>query len=199
MSRSVSADRWAVVGGAAAFVDVLYSPGADLIAMGNTLVTGVIERDRSDGRIAGQVAIANRVFEGFVDGLGEIYRGHYASFGRPEVVGSKTVWDSALYFGFNTLLFRHGLSGDARFLSRIQPELRTLQALQARVQGRFRSGQVHSVVPTGPATVEWGHIDWLMSAYFGAESQPDEDGVLRHLRSVLSSLERVGRCIEGAA
>lgn len=198
VTRSFHPNRSAIVGGAAAFVDVLYSPGADLIALGNTLLTGLIERDRTGGRLPGACAIANRVFEGFVEGLAEIYRGQYGNFGAPEVVATKVVWDSTIYFGFNTLLFRHGLSGDARFLARIQPELLTLKALQARVQGRFRRGDPAPLFPTGDATVEWGHIDWLMSAYYGAEEQPDEAGVIDHLRSMLASLEQIGRRIEGA-
>ena len=197
VTRSFHAERWATVGGAAAFVDVLYSPGADLIALGNTLLTGLVERDHAGGRLPGACAVANRIFEGFVEGLAEVYRGQYRSFGVPEVVATKAVWDSTLYFGFNTLLFRHGLSGDARFLARIQPELLTLRSLQARVQGRFRRGDAAPLFPAGNATVEWGRIDWLMSAYYGAEKQPDEAGVIRHLRSTLASLEEVGRRIEG--
>ena len=199
VTRSFHPNRSATVGGAAAFVDVLYSPGADLIALGNTLLTELIERDRAGGRLPGACAIANRVFEGFVEGLAEIYRGQYRNFGAPEVIATKAVWDSALYFGFNTLLFRHGLSGDARFLARIQPELLTLKTLQARVQGRFRRGDPVPLLPTGDATVEWGHIDWLMSAYYGAAEQTDEAGVIHHLRSMLTSLEQVGRRIEGVA
>ncbi len=197
--KCFSGDRWAVVGQSAAFVDVLYSPGADLIALGNTLVSDLVERDLDDGRIAGRCAIADRVFQGLAEGFAEIYRGHYANFGTREVVGTKVLWDSALYFGFNTMLFRHGLSGDPAFLSRIQPELLTVRSLQARIQGRLRRGDIVPMVPGGDATVEWGSVEWMMDAYRGAEAQPDEEHVLRQLRAVLSTLERVGRRIEGNA
>jgi len=190
--------RWAVVGQAAGFVDVLYSPGVDLIALGNTLLTELVAHDLEEGRTAG-CAIANRVFQGFVDGLAEIYRDQYGNFGSSDVVGTKVVWDSAVYFGFNTLLFRHHLSGDARFLSHIKPELLTLKSLQARVQGRFRRAKITPLVPGGDATVEWGAVEWMMDAYFGAREQPDERGVVQHLRRVLDSLEEVARRIEGVA
>src|SRR5208283_1932200 len=39
-----SADRWACVGEAAAFLDPFYSPGSDFIAMGNTMATRLIGR-----------------------------------------------------------------------------------------------------------------------------------------------------------
>jgi flavin-dependent dehydrogenase len=190
--------RWAAVGQAAGFVDVLYSPGADLIALGNTLLTDLVARDLESGRPAG-CAIANQVFQGFVDGLAEIYRDQYLNFGSAEVLGTKVVWDSAVYFGFNTLLFRHHLSGDARFLSRIQPELLTLRSLQARVQGRLRRADITPLLPGGDATVEWGGVDWMMDAYFGAREQPDDQGVVTQLRRVLDSLEDVAKRIEGVA
>ena len=193
-----SGDRWAVVGQSAAFVDVLYSPGADLIALGNTLVVDLIERGLETGSLEGRCAIASRVFAGFAEGLADIYRGQYANFGSPELVGTKVVWDSALYFGFNTLLFRHGLFGDSRFLSNIGRELLTLKTLQARVQGRMRRGEITPLLPGGSSTVEWGEVEWMMDAYFGAKEQPDERAVLAHLRKVLASLEQVARRIEGA-
>lgn len=193
-----SDERWAVIGQAAAFVDVLYSPGTDLIALGNTLVTDLVERDLATGRPSGSAA-ANRIFHGFAEGLAEIYRGQYANFGRSDVVGTKVLWDSALYFGFNAMLFRHGLSTDARFLSRIKPELLTLRALQGRIQARFRRGEIVPLVPSGNATVEWGSFDWMMDAYYGAERQSDDARVVAQLRSVLASLERIGRRIEGTA
>lgn len=192
-----SSDRWAVVGQAAAFTDVLYSPGADLIALGNTLLVDLIDHDMKGGRLSGRCVVANRVFGGFAEGLAEIYRGQYANFGTPEVVGTKVLWDSALYFGFNTMLFRHGLSGDARFLASIQPELLSLRSLQARIQGRLRSGDVTPLVPGGSATVEWGTVQWVMDAYYGAEAQRDPTHVVTQLRSVLSTLERIGRKVEG--
>ncbi|HSH75320.1 MAG TPA: FAD-dependent oxidoreductase [Longimicrobiales bacterium] len=191
--------RWAVVGQAAGFVDVLYSPGADLVALGNTLLTDLIANDVGTRGGARGYAIANRIFQGFVDGLAEIYSDQYGNFGTPEVVGTKMVWDSAVYFGFNTLLFRHGLSADARFLSTIQPELLTLRSLQRRVQGRLRRGEIQPLLPGGDATVEWGSIDWLMDAYYGAEAQPDQNGVVAHLRGVLDALEGVAKRIEGVA
>ena len=199
VTRSFSDERWAVVGGSASFVDVLYSPGADLIALGNTLLTDIVRRDRETGRVAGPCAVANRVFEGFADGLAEIYRGQYPNFGSPEIVGTKAVWDSALYFGFNTLLFRHGLSCDARFLSSIQPEILALKTVQSRVQSRFRSGRIRPLLPGGDATLEWGEVEWMMEAYYGAREQPDERAVAGHLRRVVSSLERVARHIEGGS
>lgn len=192
------AERWGAVGQCAGFVDVLYSPGADLLALGNTLLVDLIVRELEGRRVDGACAVANKIFGGFADGLAEIYRGQYPNFGHAEVIGTKTLWDSALYFGFNTMLFRHGLMGDVRFLSSIRPELLALRALQARVQARFRTGRVRPLIPAGRATVEWGGVDWMMDAYLGALRQPSERAVVEQLRRVLASLEQVSRQLEKA-
>ncbi len=192
-----SAERWAVVGQAAAAIDVLYSSGADLIALGNTLLVDIIERDLEGGRIAGRCAVAERVFAGFAEGFAEIYRGQYRHFGSPAYVATKVTWDSALYFGFHTLLFRHGLFGDPAFLAEIRPEVRAVQNVQARVQGRLRQGDFQPLVDVGSGTVEWGAIEWLMESYFTAKQQPDRRAVLTVLRATLARLERLARQVEG--
>ena len=196
-STCFSDKRWAVVGGAAALVDVLYSPGADLIAVGNSLVTDLVERELDTGSVRGHCAVAERVFGGFADGLAELYRGQYQHFDNAGQVASKVVWDSALYFGFHALLFRHGLFGDPRFLAEIRPELVAVQSLQARVQGRMRSGDIKPLFELGDSPVEWGGIDWLMENYYGAEAQPDQRAVLQQLRRGMSALERMARSFEG--
>ncbi|NIQ53586.1 MAG: halogenase, partial [Gammaproteobacteria bacterium] len=155
--------RTAVIGQAAAAVDVLYSPGGDLIAVGNTLLADLIERDLAGERIAGRCAVADRVFGGFADGLADVYRGQYRHFGSPSFVATKVTWDSALYFGYHTLLFRHGLFGDPDFLTAVAPEVRAVQGLQARVQGRLRDGNFVPLVDASAGAVEWGAIDWLMA------------------------------------
>jgi 2-polyprenyl-6-methoxyphenol hydroxylase-like FAD-dependent oxidoreductase len=192
-----SPDHWAVVGQAAAAIDVLYSSGADLIALGNTLLADIIERDLESGRIAGRCAVAERVFAGFAEGFAEIYRGQYRHFGSAALVATKVTWDSALYFGFHTLLFRHGLFGDPTFLAQIRPEMLAVQSLQARVQGRLRQGEFQPLVDVSSGMVEWGAIEWLMEPYFGAREQPDRRAVMTALRATLARLERLARRVEG--
>ena len=197
VDHAFRADRVAVVGQSAATVDVLYSPGADLIAVGNCMATDIIEHDLDGGRIAGLCAIANQFFAGFAEGLAEIYRGQYGHFGSPDFVASKVTWDSALYFGFHTLLFRHGYFGNARFMAGAAAEVRAVQSLQARVQGRFREGRFRPLLNASAGWVEWGAVDWLMEAYFAAESQEDGAAVASALRRTLTALEGLARRLEG--
>jgi hypothetical protein len=193
-----SEDRWAVVGNAAALIDVLYSPGADLIAVGNSLVADLVDRDLDGGRLGPGCRIADRVFGGFVDGVAELYRGQYRHFGDAELVSSKVVWDSALYFGFHTLLFRHGVFGNPDFLAHIRPELLAVRALQSRVQSRFRRGIAQPLFRREESPVDWGGVPGLMDNYYGAEAQPDRAAVLEQLRVGMSVLEGMAKRLEAS-
>ena len=42
-----SADRWALTGEAGLFLDPFYSPGSDFIAISNTYICDLIEKDRA--------------------------------------------------------------------------------------------------------------------------------------------------------
>ena len=42
-----SGDRWALTGEAGLFLDPFYSPGSDFIAMSNTFISDLIEKDRA--------------------------------------------------------------------------------------------------------------------------------------------------------
>ena len=192
-TRCFRGGRVAVVGGAAAAVDVLYSPGADLIAVGNSMLTDIVDRDLGGERIAAHCAVADRIFAGFAEGLADIYRGQYRHFGSPAFVATKVTWDSALYFGFHTLLFRHGVFGDPGVLASAGAELTAVERLQARVQGRLRDGNFVPLVDVSSGFVEWGSIKWLMAAYFGARAQPDESALMAELRRTLSTLEGLAR------
>lgn len=194
-----SGDRWALVGNAAATIDVLYSPGADLIGVGNGLVADLVDRDLDGGRLGPASRIADRVFSGFADGLAELYRGQYRHFGDAELVSSKVVWDSALYFGFHTLLFRHGVFGDPDFLAHIRPELLAVRSLQSRVQSRFRHGRVRPLFRRNESPVDWGGVAGLMDNYYGAEAQPDRAAVLEQLRVGMSALEGMAKRLEVGA
>lgn len=50
--RVFSPDRWCLTGEAGVFLDPLYSPGSDFIAISNTFITELIERDLSGERIS---------------------------------------------------------------------------------------------------------------------------------------------------
>lgn len=196
------ADRWAVVGAAASLIDVLYSPGADLIAVGNSLTADLVAADlggASNEHMAIECERANRLFGAFARGFADLYRGQYRHFDKPGLVTTKAVWDSALYFAFNTLLYRHDMFGDPALMSQIRPELVALGRMQKRVQKRFRDGDLNPLFAPDASPVDWGTVEGMTDNYYGAESQPDRAAVLHQLREGVATLTTMAARIEGAA
>ena len=102
-----STDRWACVGEAGVFVDPLYSPGSDLIALANVLTTELVKADLAgDGgpdaraELALRVRNANDFFLGFTEVTTTTFRKHSHINGSPGVLPSKLYWDNFHYWSF---------------------------------------------------------------------------------------------------
>ena len=95
-----SADRWGLVGEAAALLDPFYSPGSDFIAIGNTMVGKLIEEDLAGRSIEHLAPTLQSVFLTLFQNNLITYRGQYPLFGNPRIMALKFVWDYAVYWGF---------------------------------------------------------------------------------------------------
>ncbi|CAN0527771.1 unnamed protein product, partial [Laminaria digitata] len=73
--RTFSTNRWALCGESAFFVDALYSPGGDFIAVGNTLITQMIAADYNGDRL--QLSILANFGEQLLRGMFQHYLGLY--------------------------------------------------------------------------------------------------------------------------
>jgi flavin-dependent dehydrogenase len=99
------AGRWCVTGEAGLFLDPLYSPGLDMIAISNGLVTDLVSRDLAGQDVTTRAAIHDKLFLRLADIWLAIYRGQYTLMGNAEVATSKVIWDTAFYWGVFGLLF----------------------------------------------------------------------------------------------
>jgi len=133
-----SRDRWAMTGEAALHLDPLYSPGADFIAMGNTLITQMIAADTAGESLSGRARLSELLFQQLLDGYLEQYRGAYALMGAPRAMAHKVIWDSTLYFATHALLFRNGALGDPATLLALRPELERTRRVHTRAQAALR-------------------------------------------------------------
>ena len=111
--------RWAITGEAGVFLDPLYSPGIDYIAMANTMICSLIEQDRAGTAIDLVAARYQGIFLNlFHDNL-QTYQDQYPLFGNPRVMSLKYVWDYALYWSFPALLYFNGKMTDPLFFSSV--------------------------------------------------------------------------------
>ncbi|MBN4049539.1 NAD(P)/FAD-dependent oxidoreductase, partial [bacterium AH-315-N03] len=99
-SRVLSAERWACVGEAGIFIDPLYSPGSDFIALANTYTTELVVDD-----------LAGRLDPQRVDAFDAFFRDWATLIARTTVLGSRTMrsaevlaaklyWDFFYYWAF---------------------------------------------------------------------------------------------------
>ncbi|TDT30092.1 flavin-dependent dehydrogenase [Naumannella halotolerans] len=108
-SQVFSADRWCLAGDAGIFLDPLYSPGMDLIAISNGLIVDLIDRDYRGENIEETCAIHNEMFKIITDGWIQIYAGQYPTMGNSRIMIAKIVWDTAAYWAVPGLLYFHDL------------------------------------------------------------------------------------------
>jgi len=100
-----SSNRWYLTGEAGVFLDPFYSPGSDYIAMSNTLITNIIEKDYMGENVDALTRKSNHLYLGIFESTVRLYHDTYQVFGKPTIMFVKYLWDTTLYWGVNTLLF----------------------------------------------------------------------------------------------
>ncbi|MFC4127908.1 NAD(P)/FAD-dependent oxidoreductase [Nocardia rhizosphaerae] len=131
-------DRWCATGESGIFLDPLYSPGLDLIAISNTLVTDIIVRSMDGEDVTGLAQIHDAMFRRLTEMWLAIYQNQYPVMGNAQVMTSKVIWDTAFYWGVFGLLF---FQDKFRFIGsrpEIAAGLARLTDISNRMQAFFR-------------------------------------------------------------
>lgn len=113
--QTISADRWAISGDAGRFTDPLYSPGGDLIALHNTLITdAILATDRNS------LAIKARLYEilmwAYYEAYVPSYMVSYDLLGDQECFAMKYGWELTIYFAFYVFPFINQVITDPGFV-----------------------------------------------------------------------------------
>jgi 2-polyprenyl-6-methoxyphenol hydroxylase-like FAD-dependent oxidoreductase len=131
--QTISAERWALSGEAGRFTDPLYSPGGDLIALHNTLITDAILTDRGT-----TLAVKSRVYEmllwAFYEAYVPSYAVSYEVLGDQECYALKYAWELTIYFTFYVFPFINQLFTDVAFVIPYLDAFAKLGALNQKVQ-----------------------------------------------------------------
>ena len=133
-----SADRWGLVGEAAALLDPFYSPGSDFIAIGNTMVGKLIEEDLAGRSIEHLAPTLQSVFLTLFQNNLITYRDQYPLFGNPRIMALKFVWDYAVYWGFPALLYFRGKLTDVSFIQSQAKGVEEIRDMNLKMQDFFR-------------------------------------------------------------
>ena len=194
-----SAERWALTGEAALFLDPFYSPGTDFIAIGNGYITEMVARDcagRLDARIVHRF---QQLFFSFQRNVLELYRGQYALFGDARVMGAKVLWDYAYYWGVLCPLAIGGRITDLALFADLAAELAAAEGLNLRVQALFRHWHAHGRACAAPAWMDQQELAWFARLNARLHDQLDDAALRVRLRENIELLHALAGALAEAA
>ena len=111
-----SNDRWGVTGESGAFLDPLYSPGTDFIAMNNSWLSDLILRDLDGEDIETRVSVYEQSHLALVDSWIPVYQNKYLLMGNTQIMVIKIFWDWATYWAVPAHLFANKAFVNMRIL-----------------------------------------------------------------------------------
>ena len=186
-----SANRWALTGEAALFLDPFYSPGSDFIAICNTYITGLIARDFAGKPIAQATRHCQQLLFSFYRNTLNLYRDQYALFGNARVMTAKVLWDYAYYWGVLCPLAIGGRLADFALFTDLQHELGDAESLNSCMQALFRSWHARGTLDAAPKWMDQQELAWFARLNARLHEQLDDDRVRARLRENVELLRRL--------
>lgn len=146
--KMFSSEGWALTGEAGAFPDPFYSPGSDFIAINNSFIAKLIEKDFKGENIQLESALYQKFSSSFFDNTLSLYKDQYGGFGDRKMMSVKLVWDYTYYWGVLTLLFFTDSMTKVETMRALNPTLMRAQALNKRMQAAMNErAQKRLVMP----------------------------------------------------
>lgn len=177
-----SAQRWALTGEAGLFLDPFYSPGSDFIAISNTYITDLVERDRAGRRIDNHARLYDEIYHSFYEATLALYQGQYALFGDPEVLPHKVIWDYAYYWGVLAQFAFQGRLTDLHALGALREDMLRCMALNAQVQAFFRAWSAVSAKRNPAVMHDQASLPWFAALNASLNDRLDEAAFLARIR-----------------
>ncbi|MDH3653417.1 MAG: NAD(P)/FAD-dependent oxidoreductase [Myxococcales bacterium] len=109
LGRCWSDDRWGIVGEAGAFVDPLYSPGNDFIALANSFTEELIRVDLAGEDLETRTRELNIQYRVLVAGALDIFRDAAPIYGHAPAMLAKIYWDNFAYWTFLCQYYLRGI------------------------------------------------------------------------------------------
>ena len=177
-----SSQRWAITGEAGVFLDPLYSPGIDYIAVANTMICDLIQSDRRGESLEPNASRFQSIYlDLFQDNL-QTYRGQYGLFGNAKVMSLKYVWDYALYWSFPALLYFNGKMTDPMFFLEASHEVKILRDLNRAMQRLLRDWEAADMSSAEPTYVDQHDITVLTQLNAELRDRLDDDALQMRFR-----------------
>jgi len=200
-TQTLSAARWAMCGEACRFSDPLYSPGGDLIAVYNTLITDAILTP-DPMQLASKVRLYEELARAVYDAYLPSFAVSYPTLGDQETFTLRYAWELTVYFSFFVFPFINDLFTDRQFVpsflrqfARLGPINRNLHAFLAAYFEWKKTGL--EPVAAGPPRhfdfYEFGHLRAAAECFYQVGLSAEEARPV--LAEQLENLEDLARFI----
>jgi flavin-dependent dehydrogenase len=145
--QTIDSSGWAITGESGRFLDPLYSPGSDFIALHNSLITEAIacRDDRSRSR---KCWLYEQLMHSWFQSMLPSFSISYNALGDQETFALKYTWELSVYFAFITFPFINDFHKDNAFIARYLSRLSRLgpinNGLQRLICGYYDWKQQHA-------------------------------------------------------
>jgi flavin-dependent dehydrogenase len=177
-----SAQRWALTGEAGVFLDPFYSPGSDFIAIGNTYITALIERDSRGARINRDVRLFENLYFSFYRNMLTLYEGQYPMFGHAELMPLKVTWDYAYYWGVLCQIFFQRRLTEVALFARLAEPLAACETLNREMQLALRHAAGTGVGSGGAYMIDQCDLPWFVELNRGLRDTLEEAALEQRIR-----------------
>ncbi len=188
-----SAHRWALTGEAGLFLDPFYSPGSDFIAIGNTYITELVERDWRGEPLRRHAQTFDQLYRSFYRSTLALYTHQYPIFGDPEVLPVKVIWDYTYYWGIMAQLFFHRRLADLDALAELRGELAHCQRLNEATQTYLRQWSTQSTRDNPAVMHDQASLPWFAELNRSLNDELDDDAFARRIRASHQQLCELAR------
>ena len=198
-----SGDRWALTGEAGLFLDPFYSPGSDFIAMSNTFICDLVDKDRAGQSFAPFAAIYQQLYFSFYENTLTLDQDQYPLFGDAQVMPVKVIWDYTYYWALLAPLFFGQRLTSVPLLGRLRDAFAQGRALNLALQPLMREWYERNAAPLRPDrrflnqwAIGWFHEmnralnDTLDDAAFEARLRANVDRMRWLAREILAEARR---------
>ncbi|MEZ4749591.1 MAG: tryptophan 7-halogenase, partial [Bdellovibrionota bacterium] len=111
--QMIHPNGWALSGDAGRFLDPLYSPGTDFIAIHNSLIVRAIESPKSE--LPKFCLLAESLSKAYFDAFTPSFKISYNALGDQETFILKYTWELSVYFAFYVFPFINDLTTSSTF------------------------------------------------------------------------------------
>ena len=163
-----SGDRWCLAGEAGVALDPLYSPGGDLIAIGNGLICDLITRHLDGEDIRSRASVHDQLFLNIARIWLRIYEQQYGLMDNAQIMTTKIIWDTAFYWGVFGLLYFHDTFRRITDSPSVAQNLSRIAHLNNRIQAFFREWYaVARPAPEGRFVDLYAPLDFMQRLHTG--------------------------------